>query len=173
MSGGAASGRKGSAYERELVNAVRDHGWGALRLGGSGSGTTGDRADILIGRPWRTNVGNPVDGVTDTIRKTDLWLVEAKSGKGNRLSVDGDEVEALVREAERWGATPLLGARSTERARPKAHYLVPPDECPRTDSDIYKLVFENATRTDDPLVADIAEAIVWPDDDEPRVEVVR
>lgn len=163
MSGGAASGRKGSAYERELVNAVRGAGWGAMRLPASGAGTMGDRADIMVGRPRQDHAAMPT--------RTDLWLVEAKSGKGNRLKVSGDEFEALKREAERWGARPLLGARSTERARPVAHYLVPPDECAVTPSGNYALVFENADRTEDPLVEDIAHAVVWPDDEDPRVEV--
>lgn len=159
MSGGAASGQKGSSYERELVNAVRAWGWGAMRTGGSGSGTVADRADVIVSSERKA--ARPRNSYED--RLAEVWLVEAKSGKGNRLYVDEREVDALVSEAKRWGARPLLGARSTEQAREVAHYLVPPDECGRTDEGAYALVFENATRTDDLLVDEIAYAVVHPE----------
>lgn len=169
MSGGARSGQKGSSYERELVNALRGAGYGAMRTGGSGSGTVADRADILAGRPMADagyHTGRPT---------TFMWMVEAKSGKGNRLYVDEREVDALVAESRRWGARALLGARSTERGREVAHYLVPPGDCPRTDEGGFALVFENATRTDDAVVDEIAYAVVYPETstrDEPDVEVL-
>lgn len=118
--GGAASGRKGSAYERELIGYFRDAGWGAMKAPGSGSGGDADLPDVIAGRKLPENVNG--------WSATNLWAIEAKSGDASTLYVDGEEVDALLRFAERWGATPLLAARSTRQATPTDHFLVrPPD----------------------------------------------
>jgi len=112
--GGKASGRKGSTYERELVNYFADAGWGALRLGGSGSGGDADLPDVLAGRNLMTDYGQ-------------AWAIELKSGKSTTLYVDANEVAALERFASAWGARPLLGARPTTQDTGREHYLLEPD----------------------------------------------
>ena len=131
MSGGAASGQRGSRYERELVGHFRDAGWGALRLPSSGSATARDLPDVLAGR------ANPPNALGE--QTTWLYAVEAKSGKASTLYVDGDEVAAIRAFADVWGATPLLGARSTRRGTPTAHYLVRPADARQTGGGNYGL----------------------------------
>ena len=128
--GGAASGQKGSRYERELVSHFRDSGWGALRLPSSGSATDRELPDVLAGTPRQSTGGGEL---------SNLWAIEAKSGKAPTLYVDGDEVSALRAFADVWGATPLLGARSTRRGTPTAHYLVRPADARQTGGGNYGL----------------------------------
>ena len=139
--GGAASGRIGSRYERELVNAFRDAGWGALRLPASGGATERELPDVLAGRSTGSgSIESYVDGNPwDSVPLTEAWAIEAKAGKATTLYVDAEEVEALRTFAEIWGARPLLGARSTRQGTPTAHYLVPPERARVTDSGTYGL----------------------------------
>lgn len=138
MTGGAASGRKGAAYEQELVNRFLENGYGALRLGASGSGGDADLPDVLAGRR------EALDGMTGPIAtRTDVWAVELKSGSQTTLYVDADEVGALTRFAHPWGAKPLLGARFTfdsgEHYNRTGTYLLEPDDARRTDGGQYGL----------------------------------
>lgn len=120
------SGRKGSKYERELVNTLDALGYGALRLPSSGSATARDLPDILACH----RVGG---------HKTYLWAVEAKAGSDTTLYVEEGEVQALRAFAETWGARPYLSARFTSRDSPTCHYLVRPEDARRTDSGLYGL----------------------------------
>lgn len=120
---------KGSRYERELVNRFRASEWGALRLPSSGSATDADLPDVLAG----TTV------FFGACSNDYLLAVELKSGDATTLYVDGDEVDALERFAERWGATPLLGARYTTRASETHTYLVRPADARQTDGGNYGL----------------------------------
>ena len=148
--GGAASGRKGARYERELVNALREAGWGALRLPSSGSATERELPDILAGTP------EAVAGPDGERALSSLWAVEAKCGNSSTLYVDGDEVTALIEYAQRWGARPLLGARYTTRDMGKFHYLVLPGDARITDGGNYGLPKDD--------LHERAWAVVSPDD---------
>lgn len=149
MTGGAASGKKGASYERELVDRLRDAGYGALRLPSSGSATERDLPDVLAGckNDWRDYLDtiaepftvnrshtNALTAAQNIGRKSDLMAVECKSGKATTLYVDESEVDALEAFAATWGATPYLGARSTRQGTPTGHFLVAPDDARRTDA---------------------------------------
>lgn len=127
--GGAASGRKGSKYERKLVNAFGDAGWFAMRCPSSGSATADDLPDVIAMNP-----------TSDPFRPSpDVFFIEHKSGDATTLYVSEDEVEALRRAARMAGATPLLGGRSTERGTSTDHYLIAPDQARITDGGNYGL----------------------------------
>lgn len=138
MAGGPAAARKGSTYERELVNRFDAAGWGSLRLPSSGSATERDLPDILVGRPQirteHTLAGESVRQIT-----TEAWAIELKSGKATTLYVDAQEVADLKAFAETWGARPLLAARSTQQATSTAHYLIEPADARLTDGGQYGL----------------------------------
>ena len=119
---------KGSRYERELVNRFRASEWGALRLPSSGSATDADLPDVLAGR-----------GVAQTLTRSHLLAVELKAGDATTLYVDEAEVAALERFADRWGATPILGARFTTQGSETHTYLVRPADARRTDGGNYGL----------------------------------
>lgn len=137
--GGAAAGRKGSKYERELVNHFADNGWGALRLPSSGSATDRDLPDVLAGRPRKATpkVGWTHPKPTKTYSQT--WAIEAKSGQATTLYVTESEVRDLEAFANVWGATPLLGARSTQQGTDTRHYLLRPADARRTDGGAHGL----------------------------------
>ena len=44
------SGKKGSRYERELVNRFESCGWGALRCPSSGGATDRELPDVIVGK---------------------------------------------------------------------------------------------------------------------------
>lgn len=140
--GGAASGQRGATYERELCDRFRAAGWGCIRLGASGAGGDADLPDVFAGRNLETDYGQ-------------AWSVELKSGKADILYVDADEVAALTRFADRFGATPYLGIRSTQQATPTATFLVRPADARRTDSGRYAVDVDG--------VADVASVVVGAD----------
>jgi len=145
---------KGSRYERELVNRFRENDWGALRLPSSGSATDADLPDVLAGekcdwRDWLDPISDELNrnrshkSVTDAAaaigRQSNLLAVELKSGQATTLYVDSEEVAALERFAERWGATPLLGARYTTQGSGTGTYLVKAEDARETDGGNYGL----------------------------------
>lgn len=107
----------GARYERELVDRLDASGWAALRIPTSGAGTARDLPDVLAGRS---------DGAT--------LAIELKSGQDTTLYVGREEVAALERFADAFGATAYLGARFTTQASPTATYLVAPDDARETDA---------------------------------------
>lgn len=130
MTGGAASGQKGTARERELVRRFHDAGWGAIRLGGSGSGTDADLPDVLAGRSTGSGtMESYVDGYPwESVSLTQAVAVELKSGKATTHYVQQAEVEALERFAQQWGARPFLGARFTTQGSGTETWLVAPED---------------------------------------------
>lgn len=124
MTGGAASGRRGAAYERRLVNAFGAAGWFALRVPSSGSATADDLPDVLAMRP-----------VAGGTVRSEAWAVELKSGSATTLYADEREVEALRALAESSGAVPYLGARFTSQDTGTEFYLVRPRDARRTQGE--------------------------------------
>ena len=118
------SGKKGSRYERELVNRFESCGWGALRCPASGGGTDRELPDILAGLA--------LDGPSKDYPISRALAIELKSGKSTTLYVDKEEVKALKSFAESFGATPLLGARFTTQASSTDIYLVKPEDARMT-----------------------------------------
>lgn len=145
MSGGAASGQKGSRYEREIVGYCRDAGYGALRIPSSGSATTRDLPDVLVGHP--------------DMGLSNLLAIECKSGSATTLYVDGAEVDALESFAQTWGATAYLSARRTTRGTDTRHYLVRPADARQTDGGNYGL--PSAELTDRASLAVGPDGIEW------------
>ena len=118
------SGKKGSRYERELVNRFESCGWGALRCPSSGGGTDRELPDILAGLAF--------EGPSKDYPISRALAIELKSGKSTTLYVDKEEVYALRSFAESFGATPLLGARFTTQASSTDIYLVKPEDARMT-----------------------------------------
>ena len=118
------SGKKGSRYERELVNRFESCGWGALRCPSSGGATDRELPDILAGLA--------LDGPSKDYPISRALAIELKSGKSTTLYVDKEEVKALKSFAESFGATPLLGARFTTQASSTDIYLVSPEDARMT-----------------------------------------
>ena len=118
------SGKKGSRYERELVNRFESCGWGALRCPSSGGATDRELPDILAGLA--------LDGPSKDYPISRALAIELKSGKSTTLYVDKEEVKALKSFAESFGATPLLGARYTTQASSTDIYLVSPEHARMT-----------------------------------------
>ena len=121
------SGKKGSRYERELVNRFESCGWGALRCPSSGGGTDRELPDVIVGKN-----AERVKTLHALSLSTPL-AIELKSGKSTTLYVDRDEVKALRSFAESFGATPLLGARFTTQASSTDIYLVKPEDARMTE----------------------------------------
>lgn len=84
---------RGADRERELRDELIGRGIGALRIPGSGGGTALDLPDLLVS-------GNP-----------SLLALEVKYTTSERVYFTTDEIDALERFAELWGATPLLVSR--------------------------------------------------------------
>jgi Holliday junction resolvase len=122
---GANASKRGAAYERELVNYLRDAGYGALRLPSSGSATERELPDVLTGHP--------------DLNGSSLLAIEVKSGSASTLYVEKSEVDALGSFARTWGATPYLAARRTSRGTDTKHYLVAPSDARQTPSGNYGL----------------------------------
>ena len=118
------SGKKGSRYERELVNRFESCGWGALRCPASGGATDRELPDILAGLA--------LDGPSKDFPISQALAIELKSGKSTTLYVDKEEVYALRSFAQSFGATPLLGARFTTQASSTDIYLVKPEDARMT-----------------------------------------
>lgn len=124
----------GSRYERELVNAFTDLGWGVMRAPSSGAATDRDLPDLLAGEKSGSPVGVAI---------TSPFAIEHKSGVDTTLYVREHEVDALERFAERFGATALLGARFTTQASSTDHYLVRPDDARMTEEGHFGLPIDD------------------------------
>lgn len=130
-----------TAYEREFARILDAAGWAVMRAPSSGSATDRDLPDVLAaGR-------DPADS-----QRRYLMAVEHKSGADSTLYVDADEVAALERFADHFGAQTFLVARFTDHSTGTGHYLVDPLDARRTDAGTYGL-----PRSD---VSDRATAVV-------------
>lgn len=136
-----------SQYERELVNALRDCGFGAVRIGASGSGTDADRADIIAGEAVPGGLGLVLDV------HSDIWIIEHKTTSANVAYADPEEVNAIRREASRWGGRPFVGVRFKGDT---AHYLVAPEDCRMTPSDNFA-VSQDDLPADASVVVDLGD----------------
>lgn len=137
-------------YERELVSALDECGYVAMRAPSSGSATDRDLPDLLAGRArsWNDHLDpiaeaflvnrshtNAIEAAQAIGRVSAPLAIEHKSTSATTAYADEAEVEALVRFAEAFGAVPLVGARFKTQAAGKYHYLVEPSECRRTQGD--------------------------------------
>lgn len=86
------SAAKGSRRERQLVLALHDLGWAAVRIPTSGSATDRDLPDVLA---LRDHPREPFDSMA--------LAIEVKANKDQYASLDTDEVHALEAFASRAG----------------------------------------------------------------------
>lgn len=115
--------RKGRRTERQVINYLHENGWTVVRVPASGGGTDRDLPDVLVGGP----------GVT--------LAAEVKSSSGGHIYVHKEEIDALQRFGEEFGAhIGLIVKFDTEYGDPAygedrpGFYLLHPDNCPRTDA---------------------------------------
>lgn len=149
------SSRKGTRYERELVNALTSFGYGVVRIPSSGSATDRDLPDILAGHPH-----DSADALSTT-PVAEAWAIEHKSGNATTLYVDEGEVEDLRAFAEAFGARPLLGARPVGNGGNRVTYLLDPEDARITDGGNYGLpVSDVAERAS--FVVDATEGVLRP-----------
>ena len=85
--------RKGYARENELVHMLWDAGFAALRAPSSGSSTPLPMPDIIAGNGSK------------------YLAIEAKAKRSDYIYLGEEEVQNLIEFAERFGATPVVGAR--------------------------------------------------------------
>lgn len=83
----------GTRVEREVVNALDEAGFRVMRSPSSGSATTRDQPDVLVGRNGKS------------------WAFEIKYRSGDRVQFSADEIDALTRFARGFGAAPLVIVR--------------------------------------------------------------
>lgn len=117
----------GTKYERELVNAFTELGWGAIRTPTSGSATDRDLPDLIVGEPmqdWEHHTGRPASFPR---------AIELKATSSTTAYVKGFEVDDLRRFAKSFGATPLIGARFKHAGKRNPFYLLEPGEARHTD----------------------------------------
>lgn len=133
---------KGAEYERDLANTFDEApGWSVVRSGGSGSGTTGDRPDLIAGNGDRVLV---VEAKYSSDRYIYLTEAEANVLASVAVSFNAEAVAAL-----RWNSKQVEGAEAE-------HYLAPLSAASETPSG--KLSFKAPEIVDNdycPLVSEI------------------
>lgn len=114
---------KGSNWERDLANILDEAGWGVLRCGGSGGGTSDDRPDLIA--------GCPEDGR--------LWVIEAKYKSGRNIYLEPQEIAQIRQLATAFGGEPIVAARYDSRSvdAEADWYLFKPHQLPTTGSGKY------------------------------------
>jgi Holliday junction resolvase len=119
----------GSRYERQLVNALTESGYPAIRVPPSGSVTDRSLPDVLAGK--RSERG--FAGETETLSET--WAIELKTTSSKTTSyADELEVEQLGSFAYDLGALPLIAAGfKRPGGEQSCFYLVQPTDCRTTD----------------------------------------
>jgi Holliday junction resolvase len=115
----------GARYERELVNALDACGYVAMRAPSSGSATERELPDVLALRPV---VG--AGGI-----RSDVLAIEVKTTSRTTAYADESEIADLAAFAEQAGARALVGGRFKRQGYDRVHYLLPPEECRRTQGD--------------------------------------
>lgn len=118
-------------YERELVNAFHDAGWGAMRCPASGAASERGLPDLLVGR----SIPDAVFGH----KASEALAIEHKYTSSTTAYVEAEEVAALREFANRFGAEVRLAVRFTSQATPTDHYLVDPTDARMTDNGAYGL----------------------------------
>lgn len=128
---------KGSDWERRFGNHLEDAGWGVMRSGGSGGGTSGDRPDLIV--------GNGAFG----------WVVEHKFASSRNIYLDEQEVEQIRALADAWQMEAVVvlrwNTRQVDAAENADWYPVIPSAGSRTDSGKYSYNVESIQSSYPPL----------------------
>lgn len=85
--------KKGDRRERELVNMLDSDEYEVMRAPASGGATSRELPDVLAG-----NGDN-------------FYAIEAKSSGSEKIYIDGEEVEALIKFSVFFGAKARIGVR--------------------------------------------------------------
>jgi Holliday junction resolvase len=107
-------------WERELVNALREDGMGAVRMPSSGSATKAALPDIMAGRP-------------STGLQSVVWNIELKATRDERIYVPKDEVQALNEFTRIFGGQSFIGARFIDHYEGQEVWLVTPSNLRTTE----------------------------------------
>lgn len=132
----------GGSKEREMVNDFIDAGWGALRLGGSGSGGDHDLPDVLAG-----NGGTRY-----------LAIEEKYRGSSKQCYIGVAKRQSVSRFCTMFGAEPIAAVRYSTRLEGVSEadwYLAPFSDVPRTDSGKMKLHHSVVIEDDWALLSDL------------------
>lgn len=129
-----ARNRKGDRRERELVNCIHATEFVVMRAPASGAATERELPDVLAG-----------DG-------EDFYAVEAKSSGGDPIYIDGEEIEALYKFANAFGAKARIGVRFDDKHGDPAYgnddltgwYFFDPEDLHVTDGGNYRVKKETA-----------------------------
>jgi Holliday junction resolvase len=114
--------RKGERRERELVNLLDEVGFAVMRAPASGSATTRELPDVLVGDGKR------------------FYAMEAKSSSGDPIYLAAEEIGALTCFAGNFGAEPRIGIRFDEQD----WAFFDPEELYRTEAGNYRVKRETA-----------------------------
>ena len=117
-----SANRKGDRRERELVNRLDDSGFAVMRAPASGSATDRELPDVLAGDGER------------------FYAIEAKSSSGDPIYLSGEEVEALIYFAQKFGAKARIGVRFDR----EDWYFFHPGDLYTTDGGNYRVKKETA-----------------------------
>jgi Holliday junction resolvase len=127
------SNSKGDRNEREIVNFLDYLGWAVIRVPASGSATERDLPDAIVGRDGRS------------------VAFEAKSSGGDPIYLDGEEVDALERFADDFGAEARIAVKfDVEYGDPAygqdrpGHYFLTIGQLHQTDGGNYRIKKERA-----------------------------
>jgi len=121
-----------SEYERQLVRALTECGWIAMRAPSSGSATTRDLPDVIAGQAYILN------GMTGPLKTlSEAWAIELKTVSGTTAyfnTGDPDEVMKLGAFARAFGASPVLAVKFKRGGGTRTPFwLVRPTETRETD----------------------------------------
>lgn len=121
----------GSVREREMVQAFEDEGWAALRVGGSGSGTSEPRPDLIVG-----------DGGSI------YWAVEEKYNANSlQTYIDSEKGSEITEWATRFGASPVAAVRYStdmDEVETADWFICGLEDVERTNTGNYKLNYSQA-----------------------------
>lgn len=112
---------KGSAWERKLVNTLRDEDYPTARIGASGAGTDDDLPDLITSTPWG------------------VFVIEAKYRATPYVALTDDEIEALKRFARYRTVTPLVAFKTDGRSYSGSWKAWKPEELNKTNGGNYSI----------------------------------
>ena len=131
----------GSHYERELVNVMDAMGYEVIRVPTSGGGTERELPDLIAGK------------------RGDVYVIEAKYRSTSTIYLSSEEIAALEKFADKFGAYPLIGVRfRLEHGDPaygnddrSGWYVLPVKTLYQTDGGNYRVKKETALDQGTPI----------------------
>lgn len=143
---------KGSGWERKMVNASREAGYPAARIGASGAGTDDDLPDLVI--------------ITDHT----TYVIEHKYRSEPYVALSQQEVEALARFGTPGSATPLIAFKTDGRSYFSGWKLFTLDELNKRDKgfsvtrelwDSHERTFESVLRDGEHVESGVEDVVAF------------